>query len=830
MADVNVNDLADQAPTMAPPIVLMIKSRLTSDGDALQITPVNNNKAFSPPSSFDALNNFVNELGYPKLVRNLSNVRKHKFHPRPDSPLHLPNEEPVLGYLKFSAKGTKREVFGMPIPSNLITSDIQARKSRPGFVTKRRKPASSLRSVDETVAEGIPEKEPRVDDEEADVRTSTPTGSSIHDESSSLYAELGLTDSEVESDEDLSGIDAIVQGEGQAGPNPGDAAASQPLPSPVVHAGPNLEHMDLEVTDISTQPHPEQMDEGFTAMTYPKVQENLKLTVEEQVILEELASSTRTLTKAESMVSITIQQDTSLIPPMTTSVINFTSRPESPNMHQPLKATVTETTTTITTIRPPPSQPQQSTTDSMLMKRISKLEHIMANLIQDNKHLEERDLPEADMKEILHQRMWETNSYKTHKDHMMLYEALKKSMNRDHSEELLKDIAEARKKKKKRRDSPKRHLGLYLISHLLLHHQQVHLELQDLLELLDPHKFCHHLLHIHPPTKKYQMEECHKLLTNSVDDSIIRHNVSKPLPLGGPPGQVTIQSDFFFNKDLKYLRYGSKDSRHALSISKMKATYYPDVGLEQMVPDQMWIEEECKYDIAAIVVRTHMRILSVVRIKVFSMYGYDYMKKIVLRRADLNEHIIAKRDFKYLYPSDFEDLYLLNLQGYLNHLPPKDKKILTTAVNLWTRHLVIRQRVEDFQLWIESYQTQLNLTNSRWDATGFEDKHDFMVINSSRAVTFWDRYLVQMIMRFNKIHKFSDGTLHQIDEALDYQVKEFKVNRMNPCLNIRFWTRMDVDRSKEFMFAIQKRLKTRRIFRNLESFVVDESEMATTDF
>nr|GEU59145.1 hypothetical protein [Tanacetum cinerariifolium] len=144
----------------------------------------------------------------------------------------------------------------------------------------------------------------------------------------------------------------------------------------------------------------------------------------------------------------------------------------------------------------------------------------------------------------------------------------------------------------------------------------------------------------------------------------------------------------------------------------------------------MWIEEECKYDIAAMygishwwfqrqrfyidrhtsegdrrAVKTHMQILSVVRIEVFSMYGYDYMKKIVLHHADINEHVIAERDFKYLYPSDFEDLYLLNLQGHLNHLPLKDKKILTTAINLWTRHLVIRQRVEDFQLGIESYQT-----------------------------------------------------------------------------------------------------------------------------
>ncbi|GJR24301.1 hypothetical protein Tco_0972828 [Tanacetum coccineum] len=205
------------------------------------------------------------------------------------------------------------------------------------------------------------------------------------------------------------------------------------------------------------------------------------------------------------------------------------------------------------------------------------------------------------------------------------------------------------------------------------------------------------------------MEECHKLLTDQVDNAILRP---------------------------------------ALSISKMKVAYYPDVGLEQLVPDQFWIAEECKYDIAAIygdrrAVRTHMRILSVVRIEVFSMYGYNYMKNIVLRQADLKEYVIAERDFKHMYPSDFEDLY----------------------------------------------QTQLNLTKPRWEATGFEFKHDYTVIDSPRAVTFRDRYGVQMIMR------------------------------TNPGMNTKFWTKKDVDRSKDFMFAIQKRLKTRCVFRNLESFV-----------
>nr|GFD16935.1 hypothetical protein [Tanacetum cinerariifolium] len=76
----------------------------------------------------------------------------------------------------------------------------------------------------------------------------------------------------------------------------------------------------------------------------------------------------------------------------------------------------------------------------MMVKRIGELEHIMADLIQVKKNME---------------RMWKSDSYKSHEDHMQLFEALEKSMNRDHSEELAQDLAEARKKRKKGRKSPK---------------------------------------------------------------------------------------------------------------------------------------------------------------------------------------------------------------------------------------------------------------------------------------------------------------------------------------------------------------------------------------
>nr|GFC72132.1 hypothetical protein [Tanacetum cinerariifolium] len=96
-------------------------------------------------------------------------------------------------------------------------------------------------------------------------------------------------------------INPSKQDKGQAGSNPSNAAEFQPQPSHVVHAGPNFEPMDLETTDASTQQNPEQMDEEFTTTAYPNVQENLKLPTEDQVILEEPASSTGTLSSLQNL-------------------------------------------------------------------------------------------------------------------------------------------------------------------------------------------------------------------------------------------------------------------------------------------------------------------------------------------------------------------------------------------------------------------------------------------------------------------------------------------------------------------------------------------------
>nr|GEW19364.1 hypothetical protein [Tanacetum cinerariifolium] len=541
--------------------------------EALQITHVHNNQAFAAPSTSEGLINFVNELGYPKLAKNLSNVVTNDLFQLWRALLTINNlcltgktsgfERPrkkratlivipsirftklIIHHLQRSAKGTKREVFGMPIPGSLITEEIQEasyyreylakhnlhplqhqpnhRKisaSRPykhltslpeqrnpkyGWVSKKH----TLKNVAASKAEEVPAMEPQVAAEDTYLQkaleesmkiayalprgllppvvikepesrkyqplpevpgkgkakvveeqvahdllslqkhkktsltdqyifqrhVSEPTGSSGHDESP--YDLLEQSDSEEELEKVVLEVDEGGQDKGQARPNPGVQAEDQ--------TGTDAGAQD----EGQAGSNPDETFEGQAGQTL--------------VILE--------------------------------------LRPESPKVHQQSKATTTDTTTTTTTTTlPPPQAQQQSTAKAMMVKGISELEHIMANLIQVNKDMDARldkhrarlytleqldipqqvsiavsevvtvavdwamqaplqnrfrDLSEADMKEILHQRMWETKSYKSHEDHMQLFEALEKSMNRVYPAELAQDLAQARKKKKKSRESPK---------------------------------------------------------------------------------------------------------------------------------------------------------------------------------------------------------------------------------------------------------------------------------------------------------------------------------------------------------------------------------------
>nr|GEZ44705.1 hypothetical protein [Tanacetum cinerariifolium] len=351
------------------------------------------------------------------------------------------------------------------------------------------------------------------------------------------------------------------------------------------------------------------------------------------------------------------------------------------------------------------------------------------------------------MKEILHYRMFESNSYRSHPDHTALYEALEESMQRDNNDELHEKSAAW--KTSDTREAPSSSSKQKPASPPPVDDNPIPNDMH-LLESEDTGATYLPNIKTHPdwlkPLLEEEAPETPKLdwVIPPNDLSEIKNNQAdalaktKLLPLGGPPGQVTIQTQYFFNSDMEYLVSGNKERRHALSISKLKAAYYPDFGLEELVLS-LWTESESAYDISLAYCISHR-------------YGYTYLKEIVLCRADYKEYKISKADFKNLHLNDFKDMYLLHLQGKLKHLSGADKVTLSTAVNLWTG------------------------TSSSDNA---------------------DRNDQKKMMRETEVHKFSDGTLARILEKLDYMVKDYKLFKFNPDMENRIWTEDDKRRSQE---------------------------------
>ncbi|GJX81364.1 hypothetical protein Tco_0330845 [Tanacetum coccineum] len=88
---------------------------------------------------------------------------------------------------------------------------------------------------------------------------------------------------------------------------------------------------------------------------------------------------------------------------------------------------------------------------------------------------------------------------------------------------------------------------------------------------------------------EYNFQECFNALTNKLDwnnPEVDRYpfDLSKPLPLQGHPGHLTVSVDYFFNNDMEYLKSSDPEITYTTSIMKTKAARYEIVGIEDMVP------------------------------------------------------------------------------------------------------------------------------------------------------------------------------------------------------------------------------------------------------
>ncbi|GKB01901.1 hypothetical protein Tco_0829945 [Tanacetum coccineum] len=484
--------------------------------EALKITPIDQAHQFVSPPSGDAIMDFVNELGYAENLYKLFRLflltrpiwavplrRAGKTRLTSASPFHLAEEDLKLGNLKFVPKGEEDEVFGMPIPNELISNNIRNASYYNAYLERvakhdlkiaaekaeKKKPATAKQPKPKLAKEKSSKPAPAPKPKSGivlGIKSSTCWRCGIREPVAEATrplpvvedAETGaiidktnsVGDTEIlqigeEQGNDVTNLVNLKEktfkiDEGQAGSDPGKTPESRPPPDDDKmdkdHAGPDPGESRVALAG----PNPEPTHDEFMANVYPNIHESLKFPVDEHVILEDPLSSIGTLssmknlddaftigdqfindksTKDEpeqlnveaevvSMVTVPIYQASSSVPPLSTPVIDLSShfKPKFSNLEQKNK----------------------------------NLDNTTQNLGSRVFTLELRDLPNKideavpDMKEILHQWMFESGTYKSLPEHVALYEALEASIERANRDEFLAEKDKSRKRHCDDQDPP----------------------------------------------------------------------------------------------------------------------------------------------------------------------------------------------------------------------------------------------------------------------------------------------------------------------------------------------------------------------------------------
>nr|GEV58386.1 hypothetical protein [Tanacetum cinerariifolium] len=149
------------------------------------------------------------------------------------------------------------------------------------------------------------------------------------------------------------------------------------------------------------------------------------------------------------------------------------------------------------------------------------------------------------------------------------------------------------------------------------------------------------------------LEECFKALTDKLDWNNPKgdrcpFDLTKPLPLKGRPGRLTITAEYFFNNDLEFLKSSDPEKKYNMSITMTKAARYKIVGIKDMVLT-LWSATK-------------------VGVSAKKLHGYGHLEEIVVRRADRRVYKFKEGDFVDLHLNDIEDMLLLMAQHKLFQL------------------------------------------------------------------------------------------------------------------------------------------------------------------
>ncbi|GJV55945.1 hypothetical protein Tco_1456950 [Tanacetum coccineum] len=259
---------------------------------------------------------------------------------------------------------------------------------------------------------------------------------------------------------------------------------------------------------------------------------------------------------------------------------------------------------------------------------------------------------------------------------------------------------------------------------------------------------------------EYNFEECYKALSEKLDwnnpeGGNYPFDLTNPFPLVMSENRQKVLVDYFFNNDLKYLQGGILTMTYTTFITKTKATRYDLPGIEDMVPN-IWSPVKVAYD-------KHAKWgISYWREQHKTFYGYA-------RGLESNHDVYSTKHI----------LAVTRVENRLTNLSSDDVSDFALAIQMYTRSMVIQERVEDLQLGFESYQKKINITKPETTRTGIRKRDPYTPYTDPQGFIYVDNQGRNRLMRSDELYKFSDGTLTRLRTSLDEISKWSTCHREN---------------------------------------------------
>nr|GEU74193.1 hypothetical protein [Tanacetum cinerariifolium] len=202
-------------------------------------------------------------------------------------------------------------------------------------------------------------------------------------------------------------------------------------------------------------------------------------------------------------------------------------------------------------------------------------------------------------------------------------------------------------------------------------------------------------------------------------------------------------------------------------------------------------------------------------LKIMKYFGYNHLEEIIVRRQDDQLYKFREDEFKKLRRQEIEDMLLFLVQSKLSNLNLEERYALNVALRIFTRGIIIQERVEDLQLEVESYQKKINLKKPDTYRLDLRRMTPYTAYPNIQGIIYEDEMNRNRLMRTDELHKFSDSTLNHVCTALNDIATGIEMDYLPK----RKWSKHDKQRARVMINAIDKKLRDRRLMRNLQKFV-----------